>query len=208
MRRLLAGLAAVVGIFGLMLQFVVLAERMMADGDSLAAVAWRFVGYFTILGNGFAALVATGAALRPGNAYDGPRVRLAAATAILLIGIVYTAALRDAWLMPGEQGLANHILHDATPLLFLLFWLAGKHGRLHWLDVSWTLVPPVLYCIYAFARGAADGWYAYWFLDPVRLAPGELGLHMFVIGLGFAATGAVLVALDMWLGRRHFRSLS
>ena len=128
-----------------------------------------------------------------------------AATSILIVGIVYSVALRALWHPQGLQKLADIALHDVAPLLWLGLWLAAPHPRLAWREIGWALLPPALYAAYALARGAADGWYAYWFLDPSRQNPSELAATIAVMLCAFALLAAALVGIDRWLGRRRAR---
>lgn len=204
--RGLALVAALVGLAALALQLGIIVVKEAQAGlgplPALAAGLWRFVGYFTILGNIFAAVVALAMALAPGRALAGPRVRLAAAVAIVLIGIVYSLLLRHVWNPTGWQAVADHALHDVMPPLFLLAWAMMPHGRLGFRDALWAMVPPLAYLAYAMARGAHDGWYAYWFLDPAKLGPERMALNAVALAAGFYAAGLLLVALDRALSRR------
>ena len=85
------------------------------------------------------------------------------------------------------------------PVLFVGTWLAGLHEQLKWRDILWALLPPVLYCLYALARGAADGFYAYWFLNPATQTPGETLSSMAVLLAAVAAIAGVLVTIDHWI---------
>jgi hypothetical protein len=84
-------------------------------------------------------------------------------------------------------------------VLFLGAWVAGLHEQLKWRDILWALVPPALYCLYALARGAADGFYAYWFLNPSIQTPGETLSSVLVLLAAVAAIAAVLNTIDHWI---------
>lgn len=189
--RIPAAVAAIIGWSGLGLQLALLLTRM-----GVAAGVWRFVGYYTILTNVGAAAVATGIALGGRRGIGGPRARLVAATSILMVGIVYTVALRGLWNPAGLQKLADVALHDAVPLTWLVLWIIAPGSRLRWGDLWWALVPPALYLIYALARGAGDGWYAYWFLDPSRGSGGEMAMSIVILLTSFAVVAAVLILAD------------
>jgi len=192
--RSLAGLAAIIGWAGLILQYSLIAQTM-----GPAEAAWRFLAFFTILANMGTAIVATAVAIRGGSAWDGPRVRYVAATSIALVGLVYSLWLRNSWNPQGLQKLADHALHDAVPLLFLGAWCAGLHEQLKWRDIVWALVPPALYCLYALARGASDGFYAYWFLNPATQGPAEMASSIAVLLVAVALIAAVLNTIDHWI---------
>jgi hypothetical protein len=194
-----AVLTAVTAWGGLALQFGLILHTMSAEGA--AAAIWRFFGFFTVLANLGVAIVASVMAVAPDAHLAGPRVRLATAASIAFVGVTFSVALRSTWSPVGWQAVANHALHDATPLLFLLAWVLFGHGTLKWRDAGWALIPPGLYCVYALARGAGDGWYAYWFLDPAKLGLVWLSLSIAVLFAALLAIAFVLVAADKWRGR-------
>ena len=196
--RVIAGIAALAGWAGLSLQLVLITRNL-----GLGLGLWRFFGFFTILTNIGAAGVATAIAAGRTRGLAGARARLMAATSIVAVGIVYSVALRATWNPTGLQKIVDVALHDASPLLWLLQWRSAPHPRLAWREIGWALLPPAAYCLYALTRGAADGWYAYWFLDPARQSVGELTFSIAIMLLGFSALAAAFVAVDRWLGRKN-----
>lgn len=194
LERTLAGLAAAIGWAGLILQFWLIVSAM-----GLAEGSWRFLAFFTILANIGAAVVATAVAAGSAGALARPKARFVAATSIALVGIVYSLWLRTTWDPQGLQKLADIALHDAVPVLFVGMWLAGLHEQLKWRDIGWALVPPALYCLYALARGAADGFYPYWFLNPAIQAPAETAASTAMLLLAVAVIAAVLNTIDHWI---------
>lgn len=191
--RIIAAAAAATGWIGLALQLALIL-RSMGLGEGL----WRFVGFFTILTNLGAALVVTAVALGRSSGLGGPRARLMGATSILAVGTVYSLALRSLWSPVGLQKIADVLLHDLSPLIWLVLWLSAAHPRYRWSAISWALLPPLLYFIYALARGAIDGWYAYWFLNPVEQAPAELAASIAVILAGISVIAAALIGFARW----------
>lgn len=191
---MLAGLAAIVSWAGLALQFWLIVEAM-GLGDGI----WRFLAFFTLLANLGTAIVATAMAAGSSGILARPRARLLAATSIALVGIVYSLWLRATWDPQGLQKLADHALHDVVPVLFLGAWLASLHEQLKWRDIVWAMVPPALYAVYALARGAVDGFYAYWFLNPAAQAPAAMAASVATLLAGVAAIAAVLVTIDHWI---------
>ena len=181
---------------GLILQFGLIVRNL---GFGLGS--WRFVGFFTILTNFGIACIATAMALGKVDRLAGPRGRLLGLTAIIVVGLVYSLLLRSLWNPTGWQKLADVALHDATPLLFAMLWLLTPHGTLTWSDLKWALLPPAMYLGYALARGAVDGWYAYWFLNPTTQTVGELTVSIVAVLALFSAVAVGAIALDRWLGR-------
>lgn len=197
--KLTATAVAIVAWVGLILQFAILVEVL-----GLRLAIWRFVGFFTILTNIGIVAVATAIALGRRNWLAGPQARLMGLTAILIVGIVYSLLLRPLWNPAGLQKVADLALHNVTPVLFALLWGLMPHGELRWSDLKWALAPPAIYLAYALGRGAIDGWYAYWFLNPSTQSPGELSASIAGVLALFAAIAAAAIALDQRLGRsRH-----
>lgn len=194
--RPLALTLAVIAWIGLAIQYWLLLDL---DHGPLWA-AWRFVSYYTLLVNLAVALVSTGIALH-WRSMTGPRLQLAVLSSILQVGIVYSLALRATHHPHGINAFANHIVHDFAPPMFLLLWLLGPHGRLKWADVRFALIPPLAYFVYGMARGALDGWYPYWFLDPSKQSMTQLGISVVVLLAFYTVMALVLIAVDKWLGR-------
>ena len=194
--RVVAGICAVVGWAALALQL-----KLIVDNLGFELGVWRFFGYFTILTNIGVALVATAVALGRGGPLGGPRARFLAASSIVLVGLVYSIALRSEWNPTGLQKVADFALHDTTPLLFIMVWILAPNGTLGRRDFAWGLAPPALFAAYALARGAIDGWYAYWFLDPGNQGLVELVASIGVMLAGFAVIAGLLVGVDHWLGK-------
>jgi hypothetical protein len=99
--------------------------------------------------------------------------------------------------------LADLALHDATPFLWLLLWFIGQRRRLEWREIGWALLWPAVYAIYALGRGAIDGWYAYWFLNPAEQSAGGLILSIAIMICGFAFGAAVLIAINRGICARQ-----
>ncbi|MFG1380785.1 Pr6Pr family membrane protein [Xanthobacter versatilis] len=205
--RRLSAATALVAWAALALQLGIVVEKMAAAGDGFGPALWRFLGYFTVLTNLFVAVVASAYALRPGSAMAGPRVRLAAVVSIVLVGIIYALLLRNVWKPEGWQLIADRLLHQVTPVLFLATWVLAARGAvgesgLGFSDAAWAMAPPVLYLAYALARGEADGWYAYWFLDPAKLGEGRMALNTVLLAAVFLATALIFLGLHRLLARR------
>ena len=201
MQVIVASIVALVAWATLALQLGLDISHMGARGEPLAVTIWRFFGFFTILANLGVAIVASAMAIKPDGSFAGPRVRLVTATAIALVGIVYSLLLRRYWQPTGWYAIADHALHDVVPPLFVLAWLLSGHGRLEWRDTLWVGAAPAAYFGYTLARGAFDGWYPYWFLDPSNLSPAQMVMNGLLLLAGFLVAGLVLVAADRWLGR-------
>ena len=186
---------------GLVLQYVIFAQAV-----GLGLATWRFFGFFTILSNIGIACIATAIALDGGGKLTVARARLMALAAIVTVGLVYSILLRSTWNPQGLQKLADAALHDWTPLLFAILWALMPHGELRWSDLKWALTPPALYLAYALGRGAIDGWYPYYFLNPTLQTGAELGVSILGTLAVFAIIAGSAIAVDMRMGRRGSRT--
>ena len=191
--RTVAAVAALTGWGALALQLVLLLQDF-----TLLEGIWRFLGFFTILTNLFAAVVATAVALGLEGSIGNARARLMAGTSILMVGLVYSFALRGLWNPVGLQKVADVLLHDTTPLIWLVLWVLTRHPGLAWREIGWALLLPFFYVVYAMVRGALDGWYAYWFLNPAAQSPFELLVSILVLLCAFMLMATALI----WTDRR------
>ena len=162
---------------------------------------WRFVGFFTILSNTGIAIIATAIALGREGRLTGPRARLMGITAIVTVGFVYSLLLRSLWNPQGLQKLVDAILHDGTPILFAILWAMMPHGELRWRDMKWALAPPALYLAYAMGRGAIDGWFPYYFLNPTIQTPSAFATGVVGTLAMFSLIAASAIAMDRRLAK-------
>lgn len=203
----LAIATAVVTWLALALQFGLIIDLMTTEGATVLQVIWRFFGFFTILTNILVAVVATVLILSPLHFLASARVRLATATSILMVGIVYSLALRSVWNPTGLQAVVDSLLHDVSPILFLMTWFFCDHGKLEWRDVFAALAVPIVYLAYAISRGEFDGWYAYWFLDPTQQSLSQLATSCITLVVAFAMVSALMISIDKWLGKKQNENL-
>ena len=202
--RYLSMLVVLVAWRALALQLALIIQKMTGEGAGVGDAVWRFFGFFTILTNVAVAIVATAKVLRPIGVFGNPDLRLSVATSILIVGLIYSIALRSIWHPTGLQAVADHALHDATPVLYVLAWLSSAHGQLQWRSALWAVVPAFAYFTYALVRGAADGWYAYWFMDPSALPAAQMATNVAILLLVFLIAALAFVGVDKWLAQRKF----
>lgn len=193
-----AAAVALVAWAGLILQYWIIVGNL-----GLGLGSWRFVGFFTILTNLGIALIATAIAMGRSGGLASPRARLMGLTSIIVVGLLYSLLLRSLWSPTGLQKIADMVLHDVSPILFATLWLLTPRGQLRWNDFKWALAPPAIYLAYALGRGAIEGWYAYWFLDPSTQTASELAVSIAGVLALFSVIAASAIALDQWLGRKR-----
>ncbi len=198
--RALAALGAFAGLTGLVLQYVIMVG---ADGASPIEATSRYFAYFTILTNTFVTLVFASAALFGGRSgLNAPRIELMALTSILFVCAVYNILLAPRWEPQGWELLADILVHQTTPALFALYWIARPHGMLGWRDALFTALWPIAYAAYGLTRGAFDGFYPYFFMDPSSSPITQVALNLGGLTAAFVIGALLLTAADGALSKR------
>lgn len=196
-RRLSAGIATF-GWIALALQLAVSVQMMTADGASLPAAIWRYLGYFTILTNLLVAVMHTRVALRrwPGGPAPDPSTITGVVLAIAIVGVVYEVLLSGRVPAMGPVWwTADRLLHYVVPAMTVLWWLLFVPGRaLTFADPLRWLAYPVSYLVYALARGAVDGWYPYFFIDVGAIGYARALANGAVLSLSMLVAGLAVVA--------------
>lgn len=197
----MAGIGAATGAFALTLQFVT--YNADSGGDVLAS-AWRLLGFFTILTNILITAICARAVLSPRKRdfINAPRIEAAGLTSIALVSLVYHTLLAGTWSPEGARLLADILLHSATPLIFLAFWLARPHGSLRLQDALICSIFPLGYVAYALIRGAFEGWYPYGFIDASSLGVFRLIYNIMCLAIMFVIGAVGVVAIDREVARR------
>lgn len=188
MRLIAAALALGVAVtliarFGLTMQ-----EKQIS---SIGAV-WNDFRYFTIWTNTLIGVAAGAIAL----GRVPPQWMTAGLTmAIALVAIVFHVLLAGDVGRVGLDWAVNGMLHTVVPVVFIGLWfLTLPKGQLIWRDLMIWSAFPILYSVYAIARGAVDGEYPYFFLNVTEL--GAAGVALWVAGLAmvFLVAGTILIA--------------
>ena len=206
MGRFLQIAGLVIGLDGLVLQFCISIPASMEAGRSLLGSIIFLFSFFTILTNIGAVLVhtsllsSTGYAWLP--AFAGSRMRAGIAVSIALVFIVYATVLAQLWQPQGLFLLCDVLLHYVTPVLFVLWWLvAGADGRTRWSDISWWMLYPVAYLIYALARAPFAGEVPYPFLDVAKKGAASVSISAAAITGLFLVLCVVAVVVDHGVAR-------
>jgi hypothetical protein len=180
---------ALAGWIGLVLQLIV----SVRTGRANVTPAWHSIlfamSYFTMLTNLLVAVLVSArvARISSRNVLSRPGTLAAAAVYILVVGIIYSLLLRTLWSPVGIHKAADVILHDVTPVLYLLWWLLfAPKGGLSWGDPLKWLAYPLAYLAFSIALGNFTGRYLYPFADLPAL------------GLSAVARNGALVLLLFW----------
>ncbi len=210
MVKALTGLIAVIAWLSLILQFVLAMTNPVTPEPGLAERFVRFFSYFTVATNIIVAITLTAItffpATRIGQFFGRATTLAATASYITIVGIIYSLFLRSVWDPSGWNAVADHALHDAIPIAFVIYWLgfAPKDG-LTWLDPVRWLIYPAVYVAYSLIRGAIVSWYPYHFVDVTQLGyPSALTNTAFVL-IAFALIGYIYTGIAKVLSRTTFR---
>jgi hypothetical protein len=182
---------AVIAWGGVLLQLWLSARHAQATGHAALHAMLVVLCYNTVLSNVLVALVATRVALAGAGAWLTSAATLAAtAVYIFVVGLIYSLLLRSQWAPVGLSKLADELLHDVTPILYVLWWLlrAPKNG-LRWTSPLQWLLYPLAYFLISLIAGAHTGRYLYPF--------GDVGAHGLATVL---RNGALILALYLVLG--------
>lgn len=212
MGRFLQIAGLVIGLAGLVLQFCISIPQSMEAGRSfLASIVFLF-SFFTILTNIGAVLVhvsllsPSGYAWLP--AFAGPRMRAGVAVSIALVFIVYATVLAQLWQPQGLFLLCDVLLHYVTPVLFVLWWLvAGADGSTRWRDISWWMLYPIAYLVYALVRAPIAGEVPYPFLDVAKNGATSVAVAALAITGLFLVLCIVAVLTDRGVSRLRTSSV-
>jgi hypothetical protein len=203
-KRVLMVTTASAAWFALLLQFSLTMRTAIANGVTLIGAILTYFSFFTLITNLIVALVLTFSLLAPntrwGRFLSSPVVATGTALYIATVGVVYSVLLRHAWNPEGLDKLADIILHDVVPVLYVAFWIffVPKSG-LRWKNpLSWAIYP-IIYLAWILIRGAISGRYPYPFVDAGQLGYPHALLNSVLLLIIFLIAGFGTVAV----GRRN-----
>lgn len=207
LRRRLITSAAVLGWAGLGIQlYLIFFARLSVDASLLGGLV-SFFSYFTVITNTLVAVVLTCAVTDRESAarrwFLQPWVSSGIAVSIAVVGLAYSILLRHLWHPQGWQFIADELLHDVMPLLFLAYWwLCVPKGTLRLKHLPLWLIYPLVYFAYALLRGHLLGAYAYPFIDVALLGYPQVFANAGGILVGFVLIALLVIGIDRWQGRR------
>ncbi|MGH8390432.1 MAG: Pr6Pr family membrane protein [Pseudomonas sp.] len=212
-RRRLVAVAATLGWAGLSIQMYLIFHSRWALGASLLGGLMSFFSYFTVLSNTLVATVLTCEATSRESAarrwFLQPWVSSGIAVSIAVVGLAYNLLLRHLWHPEGWQWLADELMHDVMPVLFLAYWFCCvPKGGLRIRHIALWAIYPLVYFGYALLRGHALAVYPYPFIDVAKLGYPQVFINAGGLLVGFLVISLALIGLDRWIaGRgqgRHF----
>ncbi|WP_426205950.1 Pr6Pr family membrane protein [Pseudomonas sp. TWP3-1] len=203
LRRRLITSAATLGWAGLSIQlYLIFFARLSVDASLLGGLV-SFFSYFTVLTNTLVAVVLTCAVTDRDSAarrwFLQPWVSSGIAVSITVVGVAYSVLLRHLWHPEGWQFIADELLHDVMPLLFLTYWwFCVPKGTLRLKHLPLWLIYPLVYFAYALLRGHLLGAYAYPFIDVAQLGYPQVFINAGGILVGFVLIALIVIGLDRW----------
>jgi hypothetical protein len=204
--RLVAGIIAVVAVGTIVLQLGLNLAGAPAKGVPFWRVPIDLYGYFTIWSNTLVALV-TGwfARGRYGRGLLGrPGTLGSTVVYIVVVGVIYNTLLVQYNPQTGLRLAIDTMFHTIIPIAYPLWWLMFvPRGRLGWNALAPTVIFPVVYGVFALAKGSITGKYAYFFIDVGKYGLGQVLINIAALGLLYALLMALVIALDRWVHRRR-----
>ncbi len=206
-RRHFVAVAATLGWAGLSIQMYLIFHSRWTLGASLIGGLMSFFSYFTVLSNTLVATVLTCEWTSRESAarrwFLQPWVSSAIAVSIAVVSLAYNLLLRHLWHPEGWQWLADELLHDIVPLLFLgYWWRCVPKGTLRVWHIALWVIYPLLYFAYALLRGHLLAVYPYPFIDVDKLGYPQVFINAGGLLAGFVVIALLLIGLDRWLGSR------
>jgi hypothetical protein len=186
-------------------QFVLSIQTSLESGGTVWGGIVMYFGFFTLLTNILCAAILTAHALGGDTGLRAflrrPGVTTAAATSIIVVGVVYHMLLSAQWNPQGINIVVDTMLHTVMPVLFVVAWtrlvprgaVSLEHTPL-W--SSYILA----YAFYILIRGAIIGVYPYPFIDVTVLGYGTALRNAALLGVAFVALSAAMVGLNRVLG--------
>jgi hypothetical protein len=228
MPRALIALVAALAWLTVGTQFILSIRTGVANGSGVVGGIVSYFGYFTLLTNILCATILTAharadsgaragahAGARRGERVTGsgsephalgaflrlPAVASTAATAIIIVGVVYHLLLAALWNPQGIDLVVDTMLHTVLPILFVLFWWQTvPRGAITLQEIPRWASYPAGYAIYAFARGEIIGEYPYPFIDVASIGYGAALRNSVAVAVVFLALAAVLVGVNRIVG--------
>ncbi|WP_213938406.1 Pr6Pr family membrane protein [Pseudomonas sp. dw_612] len=195
--------AAVLGWAGLTVQMYLILGTRWEIGASLLGGLVSFFSFFTVLTNTLVAVVLTCELTARESAakrwFLRPSVSSGIAVSIAVVALAYSLLLRHLWHPEGWQLLADELLHDIMPLLFLIYWwCCVPKGTLRLWHIPLWVVYPLVYFAYALLRGHLLGAYPYPFIDAGTLGYPQVFINAGGILVGFVGIALLVLGLDRW----------
>ncbi|HCT05063.1 MAG TPA: hypothetical protein DIW86_06835 [Pseudomonas sp.] len=200
MKRFVAA-AALAGWVGLAIQQYLIFYSRWTSGASLLGGLINFFSFFTVLTNTLVVVVLSYALVDRDSAakrfFLAPKTSSGIAVSIVVVSLAYNLLLRHLWQPEGFQFIADELLHDVMPVLFLLYWWrCVPKGTLLLRHIGAWVLYPLVYFAYVLLRGHLLGQYQYPFIDVDTLGYPQVFVNAGQILAGFVLIALAVVGLD------------
>jgi hypothetical protein len=190
--------------FALILQFSISTKLYITEGRTLAGAFIRILSYYTIQTNLLVAVALTILLLKPasglGKFFSKTSVSTAIAVYITIVGLVYNFILKGTWKPEGLFKLADILLHTASPVVFVIFWLLFvPKENINWKQIFRWAIFPFLYLIYSLIRGAISGEYPYPFINAAQIGYQQVAVNAVLILIAFLIICAGFIGVNRLL---------
>ncbi len=198
--------AALAGWTGLAIQQYLIFYSRGEAGASLLGGLINFFSFFTVLTNTLVVVVLSYALVNRESAvkrfFLAPAVSSGIAASIVVVSLAYNLLLRHLWSPTGFQFIADELLHDVMPLLFVIYWWrCVPKGTLRFKHIGGWVIYPLVYFGYVLLRGHLLGQYQYPFIDVDSLGYPQVFVNAGGILAGFVGIALAVVGLDKVLKR-------
>ena len=199
-----AAAAALAGWAGLAIQQYLIFYSRWSSGASLLGGLINFFSFFTVLTNTLVVVVLSYALVKRDSPakrfFLAPPVSSAIAASIVVVSLAYNVLLRHLWSPEGFQFIADELLHDVMPVLFLIYWWRYvPKGTLRFKHIGAWVIYPLVYFAYVLLRGHLLGQYQYPFIDVATLGYPQVFVNAGGILAGFVLTALAVLGLDRTL---------
>jgi hypothetical protein len=200
MKRSFAILVVVVVWFALILQLIVSINMGIARGFGWTFGVSLYVAFFTVTTNLLVAVALTLPLVAPrsnaGRLFASPHAITGIAASIVLVSLTYNILLAHIWNPRGLGLIADLLLHDIVPLLFVAYWwLAVPKRSIGWKKAALWAIYPVVYFAYAMVRGVLTDFYPYPFINVTHLGIFSVLLNAIGVLVAFFVILALLLAI-------------
>jgi hypothetical protein len=203
-------LLAVLAWLTVSVQFYLSVSGAIEDGSGAFRGVVNYFGYFTLITNILCAAILAahgwGSASRSSGRGLGallrrPGVATTAATAIIIVGVVYHLILASQWNPQGIDLVVDTMLHTVLPIAFVGFWVRSTpRGAVAFSHIPAWIGYPAGYAIYVFIRGELVGAYPYPFIDVAAIGYGAALRNAAGIAVVFVALASILVGVNRLIG--------
>lgn len=192
------------GIFSIITQLYFSLGRSELAGRSLSLALVHYFSYFTIITNMAIVVFMLCSVFFPNSKlnqyFSKKEINSGLALYILIVGLIYNLLLKNTWNPQGLEMIADGVLHDIIPALYLLTWfLFMRTNNLIWSCAVKWLIFPAIYFIYIIVRGEFINEYPYHFLDVLKFGYSAVLLNALGIGAVIYILGIFIVAIDKFI---------